>query len=143
MPSIRIEVNGYRCARCGHEWVPRKAEHPRVCPRCKSPFWDRERRLATFRVQATLRGREDWPPDTRTLQTLRRQLAGLSRIRHGGRPPEVRVTGSTVHVEFNLQAQGEPTARSAAKTIVDGRARALDLRRAGYSSEIRVAKTTA
>lgn len=39
-----FSVNGYRC-RCGHEWVNkslRNAERPRVCPRCKSPNWDRE-----------------------------------------------------------------------------------------------------
>lgn len=30
-----------RC-RCGHEWLPReKGDRPRVCPKCKSPYWDR------------------------------------------------------------------------------------------------------
>jgi hypothetical protein len=28
-----------------HEWIPRKAkEEPRVCPKCKSPYWNRPRR---------------------------------------------------------------------------------------------------
>lgn len=32
---------GCRC-RCGHEWLPRqRGEKPRVCPKCKSPNWDR------------------------------------------------------------------------------------------------------
>jgi predicted Zn-ribbon and HTH transcriptional regulator len=36
-----FQTTAYRC-RCGHEWVPRnKAERPRVCPKCKSPNWDR------------------------------------------------------------------------------------------------------
>ena len=34
---------GCRC-RCGHEWLPRNpADKPRVCPRCKSPNWDRQK----------------------------------------------------------------------------------------------------
>lgn len=36
-----VLLTGCRC-RCGHEWLPRdKAEKPRVCPKCKSPNWDR------------------------------------------------------------------------------------------------------
>jgi transcriptional regulator len=35
-----VPLQGCRC-RCGHEWLPRDAERPRVCPRCKSPNWDR------------------------------------------------------------------------------------------------------
>lgn len=39
-----ITVQGFRCRRCGHTWVPREAaQPPRVCPKCKSPYWDRER----------------------------------------------------------------------------------------------------
>jgi predicted Zn-ribbon and HTH transcriptional regulator len=42
---VKIEVPGYRCHRCSHEWVPRnKDQKPRVCPKCKSPYWDRPRR---------------------------------------------------------------------------------------------------
>jgi len=38
-----VPLQGCRC-RCGHEWLPRDpAERPRVCPRCKSPNWDREK----------------------------------------------------------------------------------------------------
>ena len=36
-----VMLKGCRC-RCGHEWLPRKKlENPRVCPKCKSPNWDR------------------------------------------------------------------------------------------------------
>lgn len=34
------------CTRCGHTWRPRTpltARIPKVCPSCKSPYWDRER----------------------------------------------------------------------------------------------------
>lgn len=37
----RITLKGFRCERCSHEWVSRnKEEDPRVCPKCKSPYWD-------------------------------------------------------------------------------------------------------
>jgi len=42
-----ITLKGYRCERCGHEWVPRNTdEKPRVCPKCKTPYWDRPRKDA-------------------------------------------------------------------------------------------------
>jgi len=33
------------CLRCGHAWIPRKAEIL-TCPKCKSPYWNRPRRQA-------------------------------------------------------------------------------------------------
>lgn len=39
-PIGMVLVMGCRC-RCGHEWVPHGNEKPRVCPKCKSPNWDR------------------------------------------------------------------------------------------------------
>jgi predicted Zn-ribbon and HTH transcriptional regulator len=45
MAKVRLVVWGYRCERCGHEWVPRdKDQEPRVCPKCKSPYWARPRK---------------------------------------------------------------------------------------------------
>src|SRR6478752_454589 len=44
MAKVQIQVWGYRCERCGHEWVPRNDAEPRVCPKCKSPYWNRPRR---------------------------------------------------------------------------------------------------
>jgi len=36
-----VLLKGYRC-RCGHEWRSRNdIDRPRVCPKCKSPNWDR------------------------------------------------------------------------------------------------------
>lgn len=31
------------CKRCGHSWYPRQPE-VRICPKCKSPYWDKERK---------------------------------------------------------------------------------------------------
>ena len=41
-----ITLMGYRCRRCEHQWVPRvnAKTAPRVCPKCKSPYWHEERR---------------------------------------------------------------------------------------------------
>jgi predicted Zn-ribbon and HTH transcriptional regulator len=42
MSKVQLTIWGWHCERCGHEWVPRKEdEHPRVCPKCKSPYWDK------------------------------------------------------------------------------------------------------
>jgi rubrerythrin len=43
MPRVERTVTFYVCERCGHEWYPRGDEEPRVCPKCKSPYWDRPR----------------------------------------------------------------------------------------------------
>jgi hypothetical protein len=41
----KIKIWGFRCERCGHEWAPREPnEAPTVCPKCKSPYWNRPRR---------------------------------------------------------------------------------------------------
>lgn len=50
MPSVakkKVTVWAYVCERCEHEWIPRNTENePRVCPKCKSPYWNRPRRDA-------------------------------------------------------------------------------------------------
>ena len=42
------------CLRCDHSWYPRTPRSPKVCPRCKSPYWNRERekRWAIERARA-------------------------------------------------------------------------------------------
>jgi len=58
MVLVKLTLWGFRCLRCAHEWVPRGVEQPtrdgkrppdpdeepRVCPKCKSPYWSRPRR---------------------------------------------------------------------------------------------------
>jgi len=31
------------CKRCKYKWIPRK-EEIRICPNCKSPYWDKPKR---------------------------------------------------------------------------------------------------
>ena len=40
-----ITIKGFQCDRCGHQWVPREEDYPRVCPKCKSPYWDKPRKV--------------------------------------------------------------------------------------------------
>jgi len=40
MAKIKLTLDGYRCEKCGHEWVKRKKGEPIVCPKCKSPYWN-------------------------------------------------------------------------------------------------------
>ena len=49
MARVPITVMGFRCERCSHEWIPRGGadDEPRVCPNCKSPYWNKPRKSAT------------------------------------------------------------------------------------------------
>lgn len=34
----------FNCLRCGHIWEPKHPnDKPKVCPKCKSPYWNRPR----------------------------------------------------------------------------------------------------
>jgi hypothetical protein len=43
LARVPITVMGFRCDRCGHEWIPRPGAigEPRVCPYCHSALWNR------------------------------------------------------------------------------------------------------
>jgi len=46
MGRVKITVDGYKCERCKHEWIPRskKKVNPIICPSCKSPYWNTPRK---------------------------------------------------------------------------------------------------
>jgi len=46
---MTLRPQHYRCTRCGHRWLPRAARKPVQCPRCHSPYWDRERKAEAHR----------------------------------------------------------------------------------------------
>jgi hypothetical protein len=63
MAKVPITVMGYRCERCSHEWIPRDFDaEPRVCPKCKSPYWNQAKKLLmgyghfAAKIVSTLRG---------------------------------------------------------------------------------------
>lgn len=47
MAEIKIQVIAYKCERCKHQWLPRNKETPIICPKCKSPYWNRPRKNGT------------------------------------------------------------------------------------------------
>lgn len=53
-PIGEVKLDGCRC-RCGWEWLPRlnpeteARERPTVCPRCKSPRWDKPKQAERSR----------------------------------------------------------------------------------------------
>jgi len=36
-------VSYLKCKRCNHRWQPRGTSLPKYCPKCKSPYWDKDR----------------------------------------------------------------------------------------------------
>ena len=62
MARVPITVMGYRCERCNHEWIPRSESQPTICPKCKSPYWNRSpKSMMTYedfraKIQKALRG---------------------------------------------------------------------------------------
>lgn len=42
--GANVLIAGHRCYRCSYEWKPNDMDKlPRVCPKCKSPYWDKPR----------------------------------------------------------------------------------------------------
>lgn len=44
-----IELSSRECTRCKHTWNLRNPKEPRVCPRCKSPYWFKPRKNRAVR----------------------------------------------------------------------------------------------
>jgi predicted Zn-ribbon and HTH transcriptional regulator len=49
MKMITVKRPGWRCKRCGHDWIPKAAGVPTTCPKCKSPYWNRPRKKTRAR----------------------------------------------------------------------------------------------
>jgi predicted Zn-ribbon and HTH transcriptional regulator len=43
MATKAVKVLECKCERCGHEWKS-KGTNPKVCPKCKSPYWNEPRK---------------------------------------------------------------------------------------------------
>jgi len=47
MPEINIVKKGWKCLRCDHEWIQKEGfnaeEKPMTCPKCRSPYWNKEK----------------------------------------------------------------------------------------------------
>lgn len=42
-PDCGRLLGSHTCTRCGHTWVPRMRTPAKVCPACKSPYWNKKR----------------------------------------------------------------------------------------------------
>ncbi len=43
--GANVNLIGHKCYRCDHEWLPHNKDIlPKVCPKCKSPYWDKPRK---------------------------------------------------------------------------------------------------
>ena len=45
MSEYHTMLEGCRCGRCGHEWLPKEEREPERCPRCKSAYWNKAKKL--------------------------------------------------------------------------------------------------
>jgi hypothetical protein len=53
MARVPITIMGFRCDRCGHEWIPRGADdEPRVCPSCHSALWNQPEKKPRMTYEA-------------------------------------------------------------------------------------------
>ena len=41
-PHCKKEIS-LSCKRCGATWTPRQEEPPTTCPKCRSPYWNKEK----------------------------------------------------------------------------------------------------
>ncbi len=39
----KMKLPKLQCNRCYHEWIPRTEKTPDRCPKCISPYWNKER----------------------------------------------------------------------------------------------------
>ncbi len=42
-PKLKVVPKQLTCKRCNHIWTPRHEQPPIQCPKCKSPYWNRDR----------------------------------------------------------------------------------------------------
>ncbi len=38
---MKVVMN--KCTRCNHEWKQRLKQTPKHCPKCNSPYWNKEK----------------------------------------------------------------------------------------------------
>ena len=39
---VDIALPYLKCKRCNHTWIPRTPKMPKVCPKCNSPYWNKD-----------------------------------------------------------------------------------------------------
>ena len=54
---MKIEINQLTCERCKYKWYPRSPEVV-ICPKCKSPYWDKKKVRITKTVNVNKGGKQ-------------------------------------------------------------------------------------
>ncbi len=44
-PKPKVTFKPLSCKRCNSTWTPRRKEPPVQCPKCKSPYWSRPKKV--------------------------------------------------------------------------------------------------
>lgn len=61
----KVPIMGHRCYRCKHEWRPNNLQaKPRVCPSCKSPYWDKPRKNGKTSASSAKKQTKNPKPNT-------------------------------------------------------------------------------
>ena len=74
---MRNKISILQCLRCNHKWIPRTFNKPRVCPKCKSAYYDTPRRKPIPKVEPPeVQAKEEIvskePPKEDDIDTLKR-----------------------------------------------------------------------
>nr|WP_140393895.1 hypothetical protein [Nitrospira cf. moscoviensis SBR1015] len=97
-----VELRQQVCHRCVKVWWPRTPKKPARCPACKSPYWDRPRRL-----KATIRPLKEGVNAETLANSLRREVAiALRRKTSSGMGTEDRSLGKALTVLKDMKAAG-------------------------------------
>lgn len=58
----KTTIDAFLCDRCGHTWLPRLKidEDPTICPKCKSAYWNKPRRIDLAKDTTTLKDKKKY-----------------------------------------------------------------------------------
>jgi transposase-like protein len=80
--DVDITRKGFKCGRCGFEWLPRKeGKAPKQCPKCRSAYWNKprtRRRRSKEEKEVTKRLRKQGT----SIKEIARQLSPRRQIVH-------------------------------------------------------------
>ena len=98
-----LALRQHVCHRCGKAWWPRRPNKPARCPGCKSPYWDRPRRLK----HAIMPVKEPVNQGTLAKALGRKMARTLGRGNGNGKDTEDRSLAQALHVLKEMKAAGK------------------------------------
>lgn len=101
--ATSIELRQQVCHRCGKAWWPRRPNKPARCPGCKSPYWDRPRRLK----HSIMPLKEPMNQGSLTKAVCRKVARTLGRGSERGIETEDRSLAQALHVLKEMKAAGK------------------------------------